>query len=210
MTTFEHSLLGVNGALASGLDRRYGWQIAALAGAAAAAPDWDGLAIMFSTSVLAQGHRVWGHNLHASVLLGVTLGALDYRFDVVTRLSRFFERLLRLDVPHERLQVRREFSRGALATWITVASLAALTQLPADMVVSGTATLADWEIKPLWPFSSRGYVFPMVPWGDPGISIVFIAGMFALVRWKERRQLVAAATLAGVVAYLVLRKFVFS
>ena len=30
MTTFEHAMLGINGALAVGLHRRFGWQIVAM------------------------------------------------------------------------------------------------------------------------------------------------------------------------------------
>ena len=66
MTTFEHALLAINGVLATGLQRRYGWQLAGVAAVAAISPDWDGLTIAFSLAAFAAGHRVWGHNLGAA------------------------------------------------------------------------------------------------------------------------------------------------
>ncbi|HID24106.1 MAG TPA: hypothetical protein EYP14_17130 [Planctomycetaceae bacterium] len=70
MTTFEHAMLGVNGAIAAGLTRRHGWRLAAVAGLAAAAPDWDGLTLVFGSAAFAAGHRLWGHNLVACVFVG--------------------------------------------------------------------------------------------------------------------------------------------
>jgi len=46
MTTYEHAMLGITGALAAGLHRRYGWQIVAMAGVTAVLPDWDGLSLL--------------------------------------------------------------------------------------------------------------------------------------------------------------------
>jgi len=182
MTTFEHAMLGVDGVLAVGLHRRYHWQLAAMAGFAAASPDWDGLTYLFSSALFAEGHRVWGHNVVACVISGLIIGALDYRYDLITRAGRLLTRLLRMTVPKQRLSLRATFERCGYQTWMIVAIVAALSQLPADMVVSGATGLSDWEVKLFWPFSDRGWVFAMVPWGDPGISVVFIVGMFAMVK----------------------------
>ena len=46
MTTLEHAMLGINGVLATGLQRRFGWQLVAMAGGVSVAPDWDGLTIL--------------------------------------------------------------------------------------------------------------------------------------------------------------------
>ena len=46
MTTFEHAMVGVNGALAAGLTRRCGWKVASMAGLVAVSPDWDGLTLI--------------------------------------------------------------------------------------------------------------------------------------------------------------------
>lgn len=88
---------------------------------------------------------------------------------------------------------------------MAVAVVAALSHLPADMVVSGTATLSDWELQVLWPFSHQGWAFAMVPWGDAGISIVLVIGMFAMLRWKSSVETIARGTLGAVVAYIALR-----
>ena len=208
MTTFEHAMLGVNGVLATGLHRRFGWQIAAMAGVAAVGPDWDGLPILFSVTLFDAAHRVWGHNVFACVALGVIVGAIDYRFDLVTRVARFATSRLHLHVSQTRLEVRREFHWSACCTWLVVAVLAALSQLPADMIVSGTATLSHWALQPFWPLSSQRWVFPLLSWGDPGVSLVFAAGMFAMVRWKSSVQGIACLTLIVVATYAVFRGFV--
>jgi hypothetical protein len=206
MTTFEHALLGLNGALAAGLHRRHSWRIAAMAAVAAASADWDALPIAFSSALFAAGHRVWGHNLLACIMAGAAIGLIDYRFDLVTRLGRRITRLLRLKVGADALLARQQFPLGGAAVWVVTAILAALTHLPADIVVSGSETLPVWEVQLLWPFSTRGYAFPMVRWGDIGITLMFIAGMFAMVRWRSRVQLIALLTLVGVAAYLVIRR----
>jgi len=208
MTTIEHALLGINGTLAAGLHRRWGWPIVALAGVAAVSPDWDGVFLVSRSISLVEGHRVWGHNLLACTLIGVLLGLADYHVDLVTRCGRRLVRLLRLTVPMDQLDVREQFPRVGLVTWILVAVVAALSHLPADMVISGTDQLPDWKLQVLWPFSHRGWVFPLMPWGHPGITIVFVIGMFAMVRWRSRLQLVACLTLAAVVTYLAIHPLI--
>jgi hypothetical protein len=58
MTIYEHAMIGINGTLALGLNRRHGWQIVAFAGLAAVLPDLDGLAIVLGPSLYADGHRL--------------------------------------------------------------------------------------------------------------------------------------------------------
>ena len=81
MTTYEHAMVGIDGALALGLQRRHGWQIVALAGLAANLPDCDGLTILFGVHAYAEGHRVWAHNLLIAGLLAaiVSDGRLSNR-----------------------------------------------------------------------------------------------------------------------------------
>jgi hypothetical protein len=50
MTFYEHAMIGIDGALAVGLNRCYGWRIVALAGFAAVLPDWDGLTLMLGAN----------------------------------------------------------------------------------------------------------------------------------------------------------------
>lgn len=82
MTTFEHAMVGINGALAAGLHRHYQWCIAALAGLAAIAPDWDGLKILGGMHLFDHAHCAWGHSFLTCVILGCVLAGLDYRFDL--------------------------------------------------------------------------------------------------------------------------------
>jgi membrane-bound metal-dependent hydrolase YbcI (DUF457 family) len=210
VTTFEHAMLGINGALAVGLHRRFGWQTVAMSGFAAVSPDWDGLTIIVGPIAFAEGHRVWGHNLLACVLLGILIGSLDYQFDLVSRAGKLLTKLLRLRTSPDELTPRVERTACGQLVWILVAIVAALSQLPADMLVSGSKTLPDWELKLLWPFSDQDFVYPMVSWGDVGITLIFISGMFAMIKWNTRLQPIAAITLLSVAAYIVIRGTVAS
>ena len=209
MTSFEHVMLGVNGTIAAGLHERYGWKIVAMAGVAAASPDLDGVTWLISNQAFSIGHRVWGHNVLACLLLGILIGVLDYRVDLVTRVGRRVTRVLRLRVA-EHLVVEREWwdvrSQG---TWILVTIVATFSQLPADLAVSGTKTLPVWGLKLLWPFSDEEWSFQMVTYNDPGAIFVFIAGMFAMTKWPERSKQITRVTLLLVAAYLLFRGFVW-
>jgi len=200
-------MLGITGVLATGLNRRYGWPIVGLAAVAAVSPDWDALTIVAGSAPFAASHRVWGHNVLVCVLTGLLMGVVDYRFDVVTRCGRFLTRRLHLALPGASPRVREAFPFSGFVAWTSVAVLAAVsaTHLAADLVFSGTETLPDWELQLWWPFSTTGYVYPIIAWGDAGVSIVFVAGMFAMWRWPARLQTTSLATLAAVFLYMVLR-----
>jgi len=203
-------MLGINGVVATGLHRRYGWQLAAIAGVAAIAPDWDGLTFLVSVPLFNESHRVWGHNVFACVFVGLVCGAIDFRYDMVTRCGRMLMRLLRVSVAPDLFHFRTTYPLRGFFVWIIVAIVAALSQIPADMVVSGTKVLADWPVKCFWPISDRGYVFPLVPWRDVGITIVFSVGMFAMVKWRNRTSMIAIATLIAVLLYIAVRGLVSS
>ncbi len=205
MTTFEHAMIGINGAFACGLHQRYGWQVIAFAGIAAVSPDWDGLTLLAGMSTFDRAHRVWGHNLLVVILLSAFLAGLDYRYDLTTRLARFAARLSGRDVDRWQLREADERTGQGWLVWATVGILAAAAHLPADLVYSGGYGLSDWELQIFWPFSTRGFVYPMVPWGDPGVTLVFVAGMFAMVRRPSRTRLLAIGTLALMIAYVGLR-----
>ena len=203
MTSFEHAMLGVTQTLAAGLHRKHGWQIAAMAGVVAVSPDWDGLTILGGMQVFDVAHRAWGHNLLVCALVGILLAWLDYRCDIVTRARRFLVRLMR--DRSETSELRTQRSLGGYSAWLLVGALVALSHLPADMVVSGAAQLNDWELQLLWPFSRQGFVYPLVSWGDPGMSVIFVGGMFGMWRWPQHLQRVAAFTLLLLVAYIAVR-----
>jgi LexA-binding, inner membrane-associated putative hydrolase len=202
MTTFEHAMLGINGVLASGIHRRFGWQIVALAGIAAVAPDWDGIPMLVNMARFESGHRVWGHNVFACTLLGALLGSLDYRFDWTSRIARTMTRRGPLKEIHDHIHPRREHSRLGCLVWMAVATVAAMSQIPADAVVSGGRGLSDWALKPLWPISDWKFVYSLVPWGNTGVTVIFAAGMLAQVKYRGKEQRLAQLVLIAVVAYI--------
>ncbi len=73
------------------------------------------------------------------------------------------------------------------------------------MIVSGTESLPDWKVRWLWPFTDDGWVYPMIAWGDPGLAIVFVAGMFSMLRWRTNSRSIATGTLLVGLSDIVLR-----
>lgn len=203
MTTFEHAMLGVNGALASGLQHRYGWRVAALAGVAAITPDWDGLTIVGGMQLFDHAHRVWGHSFPSCLVLALLLVALDFRYDCMGWARRKLDRLL--GSKDKVIDPRPAPSALRFGIWFVVALLAMSSHLAADVVYSGAEGLSDWELKLLWPLSQQGFVYPLVKWGDAGVTIIFVAGMFAMLRWRRRLQMIATTTLASALIYVIVR-----
>ena len=136
-------------------------------------------------------------------LVGAMIGELDYRLNVTGRVGRWLGRYVK--TPAASVDAAAPVPRRV--AWILVGILAALSHLPADLLVSGTDTLGDWEVKLAWPFSDRGWVFPRVHWGDPGISVIFVAGMLAMAIWPRHVRATAAASLLLVGAYLIVRPY---
>lgn len=204
MTTFEHALLGVNGLLASGWQHKYGWKMVALAGVAAVVPDWDGLPMLVDMARFEHGHRVWGHNLLACCVVGLVLATIDYCYDIVGRLASWCCRWGPFKPFRTQVEIRERWHRGEWAAWMLVAVLAALTQIPADAVVSGAAGLSDWKLKPLWPFSAWELIYPMVPWGNIGITMIFSVTMIFQVKFPQRTRAFALASLSAVFIYILL------
>ena len=203
MTTIEHAFLGANLVLATKLEKKYSWQAVALAGVCAIMPDWDGLSIFWSVSLFDTAHRVWGHNLLVCSLFALFFGGIDYRYDVVTRMTRRLVRWAKSAVPDDQLALRTAFSHSGLIVWFIVALIAAWSHIVSDIVFSGTATLADWDLKLFWPFSDHRFVYPLISWGDVGVMFIFVLGMFAILRWKNRSALIARLTLLIAFGYVV-------
>ncbi|HUT92095.1 MAG TPA: metal-dependent hydrolase [Thermoguttaceae bacterium] len=208
MTTYEHAMLGVNGALAAGLDRRWGWPIVAMAGFVAVLPDWDGLGILFGAAVFDRVHRTLGHNLLVCLSLGAVVAALDYRYSLAQRVKECAGRHLRALSSQEPSPKRSVFRLGELSIWVAVGVVASLSHLAADVVFSGHPQLSDWGLRLLWPFSDRLWAYPMVSWGDPGATLVFVVGMFAMIRWRRHRRLIAGLTLTLVLGYVSMRSMI--
>jgi len=205
MTTLEHVLLGANGVLAAGLHRKYGWQLVAMTGIAATLPDWDGFSIFGGMTLFDKIHRAWGHGLLPCMIVSLLFAVTDYRFDLMTRLGRLFVRVTRITINPDLLIPRVTHSSGACVVWIIAALLAGLSHLIADIVFSGHPQYAHWGIQIFWPFSNQQIDGTLVPWGDIGVVLIFILGMFAMLRWKSRTQKIALITLGTVVIYLAVR-----
>jgi membrane-bound metal-dependent hydrolase YbcI (DUF457 family) len=204
VTLFEHALIGIDGALAMGLQRRHGWQIVALAGIAAVLPDIDGLSILFGAQCYAGGHRVWGHNLLVTGLLAGVVSAAVYYSDVLARAQRRLGRHVQaLSISNaERVPER---CSADLLLWIAVGVAAAYSHLLADIVFSAGKDLPVWGVPLLWPFSAKEWAFPLLPWGDIGATLILATGMLAMLRWSEHARLIAAESLLATAAYLAAR-----
>lgn len=206
MTTIEHALVGAFATLATGLPKKVGWQIVAVAAVAAISPDWDGLPILFSMQWFDRVHRVWGHNLGVAAGVGMLLAVCDYFWDWTTRAGRWLQWLLdRQTSDLVALAGARPVSW--LGLWGLVGILAAWSHLPADMVYSGNSQLGDWPLCLFWPMSDKGYVYPLVPWGDIGASVLFMLGVLAMLRWRRNLQSISACTLVTVIGYILIRGY---
>jgi membrane-bound metal-dependent hydrolase YbcI (DUF457 family) len=204
MTVFEHGMVGASLALAAGWGTRDGWRVVAVAAAASALPDWDGLAIALGPSAYASGHRTWGHNVFVAALLGGLVGYSEYRFGCFNGLCR----RLRTRYP-ALLPVTAESpgpaARGRAAVWVAAGLLASLSHLPIDVVYSGHGDDSPWPVRLLWPVSTRGWALSIVPWGDIAATLVFVGEMFALYRWPTHARFIAGTALVVVAGYVAVR-----
>jgi hypothetical protein len=205
LTVYEHVMVGMNLALGAGLHRRYGWRLAAVAGFAAALPDWDGLSILFGAVAYAQAHRVWGHNLLVASLTSGLAGGLAYWLNRAGGLDWIGKRVL----PGRAASAARSGALppapGTLALWVGTGVVAGLSHLLADFFYSGHGDSQSWPLYLFWPFSMRGWCYPILPWGDLGATVLFVVEMFLLYRWPSRAQIIAWASLAAVVCYVAVR-----
>jgi membrane-bound metal-dependent hydrolase YbcI (DUF457 family) len=207
MTTYEHAMVGVWGALALGLQRRHGWQIVALAGLTAVAPDLDGLSILLGKQCYAAGHRLWGHNLLAAGLGAALLAAALYKTGVLAKAQQSLARRCRAfsGADGSGNSEARPGRVAELTLWVTVGVAAAYSHLLVDVFFSAGRDLPVWGVPLCWPFSDAAWAYPLVPWGDIGATVIFAAAMFAMVRWPARIRAIAAGSLVAAGGYMVLR-----
>lgn len=205
MTIYEHTMLGINGALALRLQKRYDWQIVTLAGVVSVLLDWDGVSILFNGQAYAQGHRIWGHNFFVAGLIAVVVSVLCYRFDVFVRIQRWLAVHWTVFAVNNDGTDARESDRGPLLVWILVGVAAAFSHLLADTLFSVGKNLPVWGVPLFWPFSGKEYSYPMVAWGDVGPTIIFAASMFIMHIWPKYTSKIAFASLGLVVCYIVVR-----
>jgi len=209
MTTIEHAFLGVDAVLATGLTRWYGWKLATVAGVIATLPDWDGLTLLWSVNLFDTAHRCWGHSIFVCMLLSALFASGDYRFDGINRIGWFFlKRFQGKGMAPDTFVLRNHFSWAATLVWVTVGVFAGFTHLIGDIIVSGHQSLQNWGIKVLWPLSDHEVAYPLIPWGDVGVSVIFSLGLFAMLRWQTRVRPIAIVTLVAVALYVAFRGFV--
>jgi membrane-bound metal-dependent hydrolase YbcI (DUF457 family) len=195
MTTYEHAMFGVTVALALGCHRNREWMVVAVAGTAAALPDWDALSLALGATSYAKVHRVWGHNLLVASCTGAMVGAFGYLCHLSTRARRAAAHFWPKSDGSDPIS---PFSARRLTKYIIVGLIASLSHLPADLVYSGHPQMSSWPIQLLWPFSAQGWVWPLVAWGDITTTLIFVGEMFALYRWPQRARVIAGLTLLGV------------
>lgn len=227
MTTPEHTLVGLHVAIALGTYHRYGWSLVALSAVASNIPDWDGLPILIDMQRFESGHRVWGHNLGAIVISSLIVAWTQHQFHWIeyigSRAARYFPKAKSSEVQPEvdsssapiglasvvdQAQSTDPQLNANNSSWLvllTATLLAQLIHLPCDMVVSGGQGLSDWMIQPFWPLSKSGYVFPLIPWGDIGPTVILMAGCIVLAKMPQRSMQISWATLLLLVSYLVVR-----
>lgn len=206
MTFFEHAMVGINGAMATNLHRRHGWPIVAMAGAMAMLPDWDGLTILLNWNCYAQGHRVWGHNLLVAGTLAIVLSGFACHYMWPSRIRQWLGTRCSALAPRE----KENFVQSRMSDlwlWLVVGVLAAYSHLLADILFSGGRDGQIWGVPLGWPFSSTAWAYPVVLWGDVTVTLLFVIGMFAMLRWPIWRRAIAACVLTTAVTYIAVRGF---
>lgn len=206
MTTLEHTLVGIHVAFATGLHRLIGWRGVAIAGAASNIPDWDGIPMLIDMQRFESGHRVWGHSLLSIVVTSILLGFSQMRWDWMGWIADRFRRQMPETDTMNLSQHSDEFM-GMIGgcVFALIAMCAQCLHLPCDMVVSGGKGLSDWPIQPLWPFSRNAYVYPLIPWGDVGPTIIMMLGVIVSAKRSGHLIQTSAITLAILCGYLVAR-----
>jgi membrane-bound metal-dependent hydrolase YbcI (DUF457 family) len=202
MTVYEHTMIGVNGALAAGLHRRHGWQIVALAGIAAVLPDLDGMTILLGPTLYADGHRLWCHNLLIAGLVAVIVSAIAYQTNALTGMYRWLaKRWAALSINGDATELPPHRLRE-LVLWIVVGVLAAYSHLLMDVFFSGGKNLQTWGVSLFWPFSRNEWTYPLLPWGNIGATVILAISMFLMLRWPVWIRTIAASSLVVVGLYM--------
>lgn len=206
MTTPEHTLVGIHFAFATGMYRFVGWRGVAMAGVASNIPDWDGIPMLFDMQRFESGHRVWGHCipsiLFSSILIGIAQSRWDWIGCIANRL-----RSTRSETASTDTRKSPDWIVGGVGglVFAMIAMCVQLLHLPCDMVVSGGDGLSDWAIQPWWPFSTTGYVYPLIPWGDIGPTVILMAGIITIAKRKSHLSQTSSLTILALCAYLLIR-----
>jgi membrane-bound metal-dependent hydrolase YbcI (DUF457 family) len=204
MTIYEHAMIGINGTLALGLNRRHGWQIVAFAGIAAVLPDLDGLTILLGPSLYADGHRLWGHNLLVAGLVAALFSVIAYQTDALTKSQKWLANRWKALSIGDSQTTTPPHRYAKLLLWMLVGVLATYSHLVMDIFYSGGKNLQTWGVPLFWPFSRTEWAYPLVPWGSIGATVILAVSMFAMLRWPTWIRTIATSSLAVVAGYMVL------
>lgn len=194
--------MGLHLALALNLHQRHGWRALAAAALGSNLPDWDGIPMLWDMQRYEWGHRVWGHNIGAIILSSGLLAIWQGSTDVLGRLLGGLVKRLGDAIPNTEPVAQ---NTGSIAPLLLILTMVQLLHLPCDAVVSGGTGLSDWPIRPWWPFSNTGYVFPLIPWGDIGPTVILMLGLIGGVKGPGPYSWWSRCTLLAVGLYLVLR-----
>lgn len=206
MTTPEHTLVGIHFAFAMGLQRFVGWRGVAMAGVASNIPDWDGIPMLFDMQRFEIGHRVWGHGILSIILSSLLIGFIQIRLDWLGYVANRFRSTL-TETAIAAAPQNADWLDGVIGglVFALIGICAQLLHLPCDMVVSGGNGLSDWAIQPWWPFSSAAFVYPMIPWGDIGPTIILMAGIIAIAKRNSHLSQTSWLTIITLCGYLIVR-----
>lgn len=207
MTTPEHTLVGIHFAIATGIFHRFGMRSLVFAGLVSSLPDLDGLPMLINMARFESGHRVWGHNVLAIALTSLLVAFLQSRRDFSGIIATLISRRLSTS-GRQASETAPPFPVNAFSSIAAfkLSCFCQLLHLPCDMVVSGGHGLSHWPVQPWWPFSTSGFVYPMIPWGDPGPTVILMVGIVAVVRFLPRCRRISATSLLVLVIYLTARR----
>lgn len=206
MTTPEHTLVGIHFAFATGIHRFVGWRGVAMAGVASNLPDWDGLPMLFDMQRFESGHRVWGHGILSILLTSLFLGFIQIRWDGIGSIANRLRSIASTTLVEDVSQNPR-WLLGGTGVWVftAIGLCAQVLHLPCDMVVSGGDGLSDWAVQPWWPFSNAAYVYPLIPWGDVGPTVILMAGIVIIAKRNAHLSLTSWLTIVTLCGYLIVR-----
>ena len=203
MTTPEHTLIGILGAMAIGLHTRLGWVAIAFAAVVSNIPDVDGLPMLVDMERFETGHRVWGHNILAITVTTIFVALLQFHVRWIERIAMRSSRFLPSDTHIQDISNAPSISLAAL---ILIGLMFQCIHLVCDITVSGGQGLSDWHVKPFWPFSEAGYVLPLIPWGDAGPTVIMMLGVIGVAKLGNAKR-IATVTLAILFAYMISRGY---
>ena len=94
---------------------------------------------------------------------------------------------------------------AGVIVFATIGLIAQVLHLPCDMVVSGGNGLTDWAVQPWWPFSSAAYVYPLIPWGDVGPTVIMMVGIIIIAKRNSNVSQTSLLTIMTLFGYLIVR-----